>query len=339
MKLAYIILAYKDVEQVSHLINRLRTEGSSFVVHVCKNTSNYYISQLKKLQEGYNDVFFCKREEGVHFYFGLVKGTLNALQTLSDLKIDYNYVSLISGQDYPLRTNEEIKYFLEKNKGKEFLTCWPLFPDNVSTNTEEHPWGKDRQIYRVDRFHIKFTGKVNSIPEIESRRLIEHNFFNTVKIFFRQAPAYFKKNELKREFLLLFYSRLLPKKRELPKNFELYGGSTWWTITKNLAEHILLTNKKNRGFNNFFRYALIPDEMYFQTHAMNSPFREHVVNNNLREIIWNPEDKTHPILFTGKDFDFLTKSSALFARKFDVKLSAEIVNQLDTHLESTKQII
>jgi hypothetical protein len=339
MKLAYIILAYKDVEQVSRLINRLRAEGSSFVVHVCKNTDNAYIEQLKKLQEQHNDVYFCKREEGIHFYFGLVKGTLNALQLLSEKKIDYDYVSLISGQDYPLKTNKEIIGFLSKNRGKEFLSYWPLTLSDSEEDSQNHPWGESRQMYRVDRYHIKFSGKVNSIPEIETDRLIDHNLYNTLKIFLYQAPSYYKKGVLKRELLLLFYSRILPKKRALPKSFILYGGSTWWTITKQLTEHILQTNKNNGEFNTFFKYTLIPDEMYFQTHAMNSPFRENIVNNNLREIIWNPEDKTHPILFTGKDFNFLTKSPALFARKFDAKLSAEIVNQLDTHLESTKQII
>ena len=73
MKLAYIILAYKDVEQVSKLIDSLRTDGSTFIVHVCSNTSNNYIRQLSTLQFKYNDVHFCKRENGMHFYWGLVQ--------------------------------------------------------------------------------------------------------------------------------------------------------------------------------------------------------------------------------------------------------------------------
>jgi hypothetical protein len=337
MKLAYIILAYKDVKQVSRLIHRLRTEGSSFVVHVCKNTHDSYIEELKTLQNGHSDVYFCNREQGIHFYFGLVKGTLNALAFLYENNIDYDYVSLISGQDYPLKTNEEIKQFFIENKGKEFLSCWPLFPDKKSPYFDKHPWGASRQLYRIDRFNIKFCGKVNPIPEIETRRLIDHNLWSTVKIFLHHAAEYRKKGSFKRELLLLFYSRILPNKRALP-NFELYGGSTWWTITRQFSEHILATNKKDKKFNNFYRYTLIPDEMYFQTYAMNSSFKDAVADNNLRKIIWNPEDLTHPVIFKQNDFGELINSPAIFARKFEIKESSEILDSLDRYLDSTKQV-
>lgn len=334
MKLAYIILAYKDVELVSRLIDQLRTDGSTFIVHVCKNAGNRYTNELKKLQKGQTDVYFCKRERGTHFYFGLVKGTLNGLKFLNDNKIDYDYVNLISGQDYPIKTKKEILDFFKQNNGKQFMTNWPIFPSLDSPYFLNHPWGSSRQIYRIDRYHIKFNGKVHSIPEIESGRLTDHNLLNTLKIFLYNSVKYIREGKWKEEFILLLLSRTLPRKRKLPEGISLYGGSTWWSITRACAEHILETNRKKKIFNSFFKYTLIPDEMYFQTHVMNSPFKNNIVNNNLRFITWGTEDKTHPIIYTKEHFKLLKNADGLFARKFDIKKDKEIIEKLDTFLKN-----
>jgi len=329
VKLAYIILAFKDAPQVSRLIERLRTPDTTFVIHVCKNSSRKYLKEIRYLQRDQNDVFFCKRESGIHFYFGLVKGILNALKLLFDKKIEFDYVNLISGQDYPIKPNSEIKEFFKQNKGKEFLLYWPLFPKDGSNFCTDHPWGAHRQLYRIDRYHLKFCGKMHSIPELLTGRLINHSFMETLKIFIFESPKYLREKRWIEEFLLFVFSRILPKKRKIPANIEFYGGKTWWSITRECAEYIVKYSRQHPKFDRFFKHTLIPDEMYFQTLIMNSPFKEKVDNNYLREIEWTGGDGTHPIIFTKYNFEHLMNSKALFARKFDVNTDEEILDMVD----------
>ena len=332
MNLAYIILAHRNPQQLFRLVDRLDNEGVTFVFHISKASDKGFDKEMRKLFRDKKNVYFCKREDGTHNHFGIVKGTINALKLLFEKNIAFDYVSLLSGQDYPIKSNREINRFLEENKGREYLQFWPLFPAKDSEFFNDHPWGPHRQIYRIDRYHIKFCGKKQSIPELLTARLTEHSLYKTLKIFIYESPKYLREKRWKEEFLLFSLSRILPQKRKIPGTFEVYGGKTWWTFTRECSEYIVKFYDNNPKFNRFFRYTLIPDEMYFQTLLMNSPFAEKVENDYLREIEWEGGDGTHPIVFKKEHFQRLKDSAALFARKFDTDIDGEIFDEIDSEL-------
>lgn len=329
MKLAYIITCHKNPQQVVRLINRLQKPDTNFVLHISKTSEGNLLNELKQLVENYNNVFFCKQEDGTHNGFGIIKGIFNGIEYLLKNKIDFDYLNLISGQDYPIKSNDYIDAFFKDNYGKQFLEYFPVFPKPGSEFYENHPWGPHRNVYRLDRYHFKFTGATRSIPEIESNRLIEHSLFQTTKIFLYEAPRYYRENRLKTEFLLLFWSRILPHQRIIPDSFEIYGGKTWWSITKDCAQYVLKTYYENHQMRRFFKYTLIPDELYILTIILNSKFKDSCVNNSLREIDWEGGDGTHPIIFTSSHFDKLAKSQKLYARKFDLQVDSHIFDRID----------
>lgn len=332
MKLAYIILAHKNAKQVKRLVDALNDEGVTFVVHISKTSENKFYKEIVEIFQNHSNLYFCKREDGTHNHFGIVKGTINAIRFLIDKKIPFDYLSLISGQDYPIKSKKEIKDFFEKNAGKEFIQYWPMFPDENSEFYKNHPWGDNRQLYRIDRYHIKFCKKKQSIPELLTTRLISHSFIDTLKIFIYESPKYYREKRWKEEFLLFMLSRILPNRRKTPKEFEFFGGKTWWSFTEKSAAYILRFYDKNKKFNSFFKYTLIPDEMYFQTLLLNSPFKEKIENNYLREIEWEGGDGTHPIIFTKKDIERLKNSKNLFARKFDLDIDPDIFDLIDNEI-------
>jgi len=332
VNIAYVILAHKNAKQAFRLYNRLNDNGTKFVFHISKTSDKGFYKEIKTIFRKTKNVYFCKREDGTHYGFGIVKGIINGLNLLIENNIAFDYVSLLSGQDYPIKSNKEINSFLEKNKGKEYLQFWPLFPNEDSDFFSNHPWGTHHQIYRIDRYHLKFCGKKQSVPELLTGRLTEHSFYKTLKIFIYESPKYFREKRWKEEFLLLALSRILPKKRKIPINFEIYGGKTWWTFTKECAEFITKFYKQNPKFNQFFKYTLIPDEMYFQTLLLNSTFNKKLENNYLREIEWSGGDGTHPIVFMKAHFQRLKNSNALYARKFDANVDAGILDLIDQNL-------
>jgi hypothetical protein len=79
---------------------------------------------------------------------------------------------------------------------------------------------------------------------------------------------------------------------------------------------------------NYFKYTHIPDEMFFQTLIGNSPFADRIQKNNLRYIVFNDKTLLHPKILTINDKDMLMQSSAFFARKFDLRKDAEIIECL-----------
>jgi len=132
-----------------------------------------------------------------------------------------------------------------------------------------------------------------------------------------------------RFFSKYFY---LPFKRKFPKNFEPYGGSQWWCLSRECLEYINTTVLQNPSLVDYFKYVLIPDEIFFQTLILNSSFKENVINDDLRYTDWENPNPNLPATLVKNDFEKLANSSKLFARKFDMNRDAEILELLDRKL-------
>ncbi|MDR2971146.1 MAG: beta-1,6-N-acetylglucosaminyltransferase [Bacteroidales bacterium] len=113
-----------------------------------------------------------------------------------------------------------------------------------------------------------------------------------------------------------------------PYNYQLmYFGSQWWTLSGNFIEYVLNFLEQNPAYTRYFRYTLIPDEMFFQTIIAHSPFFEQVTDDNLR-LIHFTKNIPNPIILTIEDKDVILQSKAFFARKFDLRKDKEIIDFL-----------
>jgi hypothetical protein len=82
-----------------------------------------------------------------------------------------------------------------------------------------------------------------------------------------------------------------------------------------------------------FRRASSPDESFFQTVLVNSPLRDRLVNDDLRYVDWS-EGGASPRVLTSYDLDRMLASHALFARKFDPAVDAEVLDVLDIQIQA-----
>jgi hypothetical protein len=89
---------------------------------------------------------------------------------------------------------------------------------------------------------------------------------------------------------------------------------------------------KQAEFVRFFKYVDVPDELFFQTVIMNSPLCGSVVNDNLRYIDWKDPNAASPAILTTSDLESLTRSSKLFARKFDTTVDGDVLDLIDQKL-------
>lgn len=299
MKLAYIILAHKNPEQLTRLISRLNRETSSFFVHIDQATNEETYGQMVKQLSLFPNVYFLKRYHTYWGSFNLVKATFEGIKELFKTAIDFDYVMFLSGQDYPIKSNAQIEQFLSKNLGKEFIEYYPLPCEN---------WENENFTINVDRIECWF---ING-------KLVKHDF-----IALPENPS------LKlRVFLtlcsLLIRLNILPRKRKFPEGFQPFCGSAFWCLSKNCAEYINNFIQQNPAFINFFKFAGIADEVFFQTIILNSPFKEQVIKDDLKYVVW-----PGPAILAKNNLENLKNSSDLFARKFDTAIDAEVLDLID----------
>jgi len=138
------------------------------------------------------------------------------------------------------------------------------------------------------------------------------NYYWFVDQVGKEASFMLYEGQIRSGFKRPFFSGLVP-----------YGGSQWWSLTMDCAEYILNFVRANRSFDDFMRYCLIPDELYFQNILLNSPLQSSVINDNLRYIDWQSGPES-PRILRSEDFPKMMTSDCLFARKFDTAIDSTI---------------
>jgi hypothetical protein len=116
--------------------------------------------------------------------------------------------------------------------------------------------------------------------------------------------------------------------RRLPAGLVPYGGSSWWALSRPCLLALLGRAAREPALVRFFHTVLCPDEMFFQTLVMNSPFRDAVLPHNFRYIQWPEQGARNPKVLDEADFERLRASDAHFCRKLDSKLSAGLLARL-----------
>lgn len=90
----------------------------------------------------------------------------------------------------------------------------------------------------------------------------------------------------------------------------------------------------NPWYEEGYKSSLTPDESFFQTLFMMSPYKE-TRHDYLHYVDWTSQDgyngplvKNSPNTLTIADYDAMKNSGYLMARKFDMNVSKEIIGKL-----------
>lgn len=128
-------------------------------------------------------------------------------------------------------------------------------------------------------------------------------------------------------------NRLMPfsVRRSLPAGLEPFTGSAHWCLSRACLEQVAELRAGRPEVVRFFRRVAVPDETFFQTLLLSSPLADTVVNDDLRYIDWSGGGNS-PRILTGEDLDPLLESGDLFARKFDPRVDAAVLDGLDAAL-------
>lgn len=196
-----------------------------------------------------------------------------------------------------------MKHLLRLNK------TWDFF---INLSGQDHPL-KSQDIIRSfltknrKNNYIRIIDQAKERPETMNR--IEHHF--------TENNTGFTEVKNKRKFL---------------NNTVPYIGGQWMILTRSCCEFIC-NSGESRKFEEFYKNTLIADESFFQTLLMNTSFKENLINDDKRAIVWIPDGniKLRPKTFTTHDIDFLQTGDNLFARKFDDHVDPHIINMMKTY--------
>lgn len=289
---AFLILAHQHPTQVARLVGRLQTPQARVFVHLDRK------SDMGPFHATIGDrATFLPRERRVAVRWGgfsMVRATLNLIEAALEAEPGLERFVLLSGVDYPVRPVEEILAALEP--GREYIRI-----DRVLDRDGDSPF--DRCANRV------FLG--------------DNGWLNPRSARWRVSQA----------------ARALESRLKRPTVYgePIYYGPQWWALTREAVELV----RAARPSLDWFRFARIPDEMVFQTVLKNSARAPAIVQDaTVREtghpflagvtyVDFQNGNPDLPRTLELSDLPEIQASGALFARKIDPELSAELVRRLD----------
>ena len=278
-KHAYLIIAHNNFENLKLLIKLLDSPKNDIFIHFDKKAKKNDFREYENICI-YSKIY-CYSELKVYWgdisqiyveLFLLEKATKNIEK--------YLYYHLLSGSDLPIKSNEYIYEFFNKNQGKEFIN---FTERKVNLKTLE----------RVNKYHFL-------VKKIASTKGCVKNIY---KIF---------------DKILLKMQSLLRIDRNKKSSITMQKGANWFSITDDLANYILQKKewiikcfKYTLCGDEFFLQTIV-ENSNFKNNLYKKSYSDDY-NDCMREIDWK---RGGPYTYKIEDFDFLVSSNKLWARKF-----------------------
>lgn len=286
MKHAFLILAHKNPNHLLDLVEHLNSSDSYFYIHINKDYRPLFSKIENVLYSNKKNIYI--EEDCLQVNWG-DRSWLDAILKLIKVALNnkqISYIHILSGQDFPIKPINHIQNFFETNKGKEFIDVITLPHPNIKSGA-------------LDRYY----------------------FYNLYNLF----------NGKKKTGIFIIKGFLLIQKiLGIKRNFsnEIFQpthlGTPFWSLSYECVSYIHNYYKEHLHFYDRLKYTFAPEETFFASIIMNSPFKNNVANVNLRFVDWNLRNGNCPANLDISDLNKIQKSDCLFARKFEYPVSQEL---------------
>lgn len=286
---AYLIIAHNQFELLNKLLRALDYQENDIYIHIDLKAGDI---DEDKITQGVvrSQVFFVERQNIVWGHFSQIACEI-LLFSAAVKKKDYQYLHLISGVDFPIKSQKYIHDFFDRNQGKEFI-------------------------------HFEGT----KLPEEDKEKVMCY-FPLQQYIGNRKKDSSFLYCVQR---VIVNVQKLLRVNRHRKENIHFYKGANWVSITGAFARY-LVEHSDNiyRLYHASMCCDEIFLHTMFMNSEFKNNLYDNSFNNDykmcMRYIDWN---RGGPYVFRAEDYDELINSDMLFARKFDYNIDCKVVDMI-----------
>lgn len=296
-KHAYLIIAHNHINQLKRLVKSLDWCDNDIFVHVDKKWKDFNEAELVDCVKTSN-LYFVKRLNVIWGHYSQIECELILVAT-AVRNNDYQYIHLLSGGDFCLKSQKEIHDFFDKNYPAEFIYFDKAGDNHIAI-------GRCKEYHFLQRYTGKYKNKKNAIKNFEGK-------------------------------LITFQKMIGVNRCKNIENY-LSKGSNWFSITGSFAKELVAQKafiKKHFRFtvccDEVFVHTIFRKS---QLYANKYKPEDNVTYNNkfYTNMVYTDWERGRPYIFKKDDFEELVDSPYLFARKFDESVDSEILELLEQYI-------
>ncbi|XP_071131283.1 beta-1,3-galactosyl-O-glycosyl-glycoprotein beta-1,6-N-acetylglucosaminyltransferase 4-like [Mytilus edulis] len=120
--IAFIVLMYKDVEQVVRLLRAIYRPQNYYCIHVDLSAPEETHLAIDSIARCYGNIFVVsKKVDIIYGHISRLNAEINCMSDFAKRSTSWKYVLNIPSQQYPLKTNAEIVKMLTKLNGSNIV--------------------------------------------------------------------------------------------------------------------------------------------------------------------------------------------------------------------------
>ncbi|MFH7030763.1 MAG: beta-1,6-N-acetylglucosaminyltransferase [Heteroscytonema crispum UTEX LB 1556] len=291
--IGFLLLTHRKPLQIYRLINKLNSIFN-YPLIVCHHDFSKCDLSVDTLPK--NVLLVRPHLQTEWAGFALVEATVQALRLMYEAPDTPDWFVLLSGADYPIKSARQILDDLASSPYDAYIQHEQITYETYRYDTRKSIlWQKNSyQRYCTKSFSFDLSKKYFAQLNLEIR--LEHP---------------------------LVTKAFLPFSRKLT----CFSGSQWFSANRKAAEYIIDFHSQKNALTLHYSNLKYADESYFQTILANASHLR-LQNDRRRYIDWSGGG-SHPKILLMEDLPNLLASSAHFARKFDIDIDSNILDELD----------
>lgn len=119
--IAYFILVHRYPEQFKRLFKAIYREGNQYLIHIDKSSGKQLSDEIEDFLSSYYGAQILEPKNALWGGYSLVDAEIRGMERLLKMDKDWKYYINLSGQDFPLKSQEYIEDFLNENQGREYI--------------------------------------------------------------------------------------------------------------------------------------------------------------------------------------------------------------------------
>jgi hypothetical protein len=297
VSVVYLIISHRLPRQVYRLAGVLRRGSSNahIVIHHDREAPPLDKAALRHL-----DVQLVEPARAVSWgRISHVEAVLWSLSWLAHTQFDW--VVLISGQDYPVRPIAEIERRMALAGVDAFIEAVPCHP----------PQGR-----LIDEFALRYYYRWYRIPRCLAGKAVRVASAGNSFVRIRSIPrdgAWLGVRAVQTSF---------------GDGFGCYRGADWFNLSRRAVETVLEQCRSHAELLHYYRHTLIPSESLVQSILANDHGLR--LSGDVRRYTqWDQPHGTSPAVLGLDDLDAILGTQADFARKFDEEVDGRVLDEID----------
>jgi len=248
VRIAYFIMVHHKPDTFKEMFQKIYTRDQFYLIHIDRKAKAEFTEEIQLYLIHFPNVYILESMNIVAGGFSMIQAELNAMEYLLNVSHEWDYFINLSGEDFPLKSQNIIRKFLTVNNGRNYLFYY------------------DQKFYRPDtlrRIQNHFTELTHKISSLIYKR----DFMEGVTpyiggkwfIFTRDTCSFLTNNKRVMDFEDYYLHTLLP------------AESFFQTVLMNTIFKDIIVNDDKR--------ATI-EKTFFNKNSYHTSFLESLKNSN-----------------------------------------------------------